>query len=290
MNRRPVLIVLLTLAVAAVSLWNLVSFRLDHLLRPSWPEITLGAWYAALAVVLLAAAVAFWSKRWSMLLPALSVVFAAGFLPSIADGTGGRDAASGQPEAPVAQQAHDVQQSAPPPAAVEPVSAPPTGLAGLAQEIEARREARDPWNAEEAYAFLELVAADDTETGDVTPEPAALVREALAAEVLNPDALTTAAPVADSPAVSLTVLWYDNKIRPGAPDAVPRRAWEVLLALVAGGADIASDAAGDLRADLSKSVIDNGGPFIGLAWGEIPPPDPAVAETEEPAAADSGAE
>jgi hypothetical protein len=56
----------------------------------------------------------------------------------------------------------------------------------------------------------------------------------------------------------------------------------VLLALVAGGADIASDAAGDLRADLSKSVIDNGGPFIGLAWGEIPPPDPAVAEDTQP--------
>jgi hypothetical protein len=283
MNRRPLLIVLLTLAVAAASLWNLVSFRLEHLLGPSWPELTLGAWYAAFAVILVAAAAAMWSKRWWTLLPGLAVVLAAGFLPRFADDYAGSEAAMGQGAAPAAQEQEAA--SLPPPEPAEETGPPrpaPAGLAAYAEEIAARREARDPWNAEEAYAFLERVAADDTETGGVTPEPAALVREALAAEVLNPDALTTAAPVADSPAVSLTVLWYDNEIRPGAPDAVPRRAWEVLLALVAGGADIASDAAGDLRADLSKSVIDNGGPFIGLAWGKIPPPDPAVAEDTQP--------
>lgn len=277
MNRRAALVVLLTLAVAGLSLWSLVTFRQGPAAPGTMAQL---AWYAALGVVLAASAVAFWSTRWPVLAAALAVVLAAGFLPRLIltpapDGTVAEQAAP-----PAAPSAPD-EQPAPPAAAVPAL--PPAGLAGYAAEVETRRTAADPWDADEGYAFLEFVGGEAPLPGDATTlsERLPLLRQALADDVLDPDALTTAAPVADSPAVTLTLLWYDRAVRPGAPDAIPRGAWEVLMALVAGGADIASDAAGELRADLSKTVIDSGGDFIGLAWGEIAPPVEPVAPAGE---------
>ena len=279
MNRRIVLTVLVTLAVAGLSLWNLVSFRLENLMRPSWPEMTTAAWYAAFAVILLAAAIALWSRRWWVLVPALAVVLAAGFLPRVADVF-----AIAEEEA--------VEQIAGADFEMEFQAA----LIERMDDISARRDASEPWTAEEGYAFLEFVVAADLSwqsLPDHTPEALTLLREALASGVLDPNALTTAAPVADSPAVTLTLLWYDREIRPGAPDAIPKHAWEVLTVLVENGADIAGDDAADLRADLSKTVVDSGGRFIGLEWGEIPPPADPAPDSSAPAqtsAPDAGAE
>lgn len=278
MSPRVVLTVLVTLAVAAASLWNLVSFRLENLADPAWPKATTLAWYGAFAVVLATAAMALWSRRWWSLVPALALVLAAGFLPRAADML-------------AVQEEEAVEQAEGADAEMQFQAV----LLARMDDIEARREARNPWTAEEAYMFLEFVTAADLSWRDLpdhTPEAMALLRDALAAGVLDPNALTTAAPVADSPAVTLTLRWYDREIRPGSPDAIPRYAWAVLMALVQGGADIASDAAGDLRADLSKTAVESGR-FVSLRWGEIPPPAEPVAPAGEPVeegAADAGAE
>jgi hypothetical protein len=149
----------------------------------------------------------------------------------------------------------------------------------------------------EGFAFLEFAADSDLtwrSLPDHTPQAFALVEEALAEKILDPDALTTAAAVADSPAVTLTLLWYDRRIRPGSPRAFDRHDWAVLQMLVAANADLTADDAATLREDLAKIVIDDGGRFIGLEWGEIetpPEPEPEIeAAPVEDAPEDTGAE
>jgi hypothetical protein len=53
--------------------------------------------------------------------------------------------------------------------------------------------------------------------------------------------------------------------------------------LVAAGADLTADDAAALRADLAKTVIDEGGRFIRLEWGEaeVPPVQEPESEPEE---------
>jgi hypothetical protein len=263
--------VLVTLAVAAASLWNLVSFKLEHLMRPSWPEMTMLAWYAAFAVILAAAAVAFWSKRWWVLVPALAIVLAAGFLPRVADPFAlaekvAEDQAEGAEFELEFQEAH----------------------LEWSDDIATRAADGPPWTADEGFAFLDFAATSDLtwrSLPDHTPQAFALVEEALAENVLDPDALTTATPVADSPAVTLTLLWYDRRIRPGSPRAIKRHDWEILQMLVAAGADLTADDAASLRADLAKTVIDGGGRFISLEWGEVAtPPEPEPEPESEPPA------
>ena len=260
MNRRALLVTLFTLAVAAASLWNLVSLKLENLLRPSWPEMTTLAWYAAFAVILAAAAVAMWSRRWWILVPALAVVVAAGFLPRVVDVTVlAEEAAVEVSEDTAAEMAFQEQHLE------------------WSDAVATRGEEGTPWTAEEGLAFLDFAASSDlTWRGlpDHTPQAFALLAEALETNVLDPDALTTAAPVADSPAVTLTLLWYDRHIRPTSPRTIKRYDWEILQMLVAAGADLTADDAAALRADLAKTVIDEGGRFIRLEWGEVEPPPP----------------
>jgi hypothetical protein len=64
--------------------------------------------------------------------------------------------------------------------------------------------------------------------------------------------------------------------------------------LVAANADLTADDAAPLREDLAKIVIDDGGRFIGLEWGEIEtvpvaPPEAEIAPVED-APEDTGAE
>jgi len=278
MNRRATFIVFVTLAVAAASLWNLVSFRLENLMRPSWPEMTIEAWYAAFAVIFFAAAVAFWSKRWWILVPALAVVLAAGFLPRLADSFAvAEQVAEEQAEGMGFELAFQTEHLA------------------WSDDIATRAAESRPWTADEGLAFLEFAADSDLtwrSLPDHTPQAFALVEEGLAEKILDPNALTTATAVADSPAVTMTMLWYDRRIRPGSPRAIDRHDWQVLEMLVAGGADLTADDAAGLREDLAKIVIDDGGGrFIRLEWGEIEtPPEPEPEAEAAPAPAESNGE
>jgi hypothetical protein len=242
--------------------------------------MTLSAWYAAFAVILLAAAIAFWSKRWWILAPALAVVLAAGFLPRAVDvAVLAEEEAVEISEDTAAEMAFQEQHLA------------------WSDDIATRVEESRPWTADEGFAFLEFAADSDLtwrSLPDHTPQAFALVEEALAEKILDPDALTTAAGVADSPAVTLTMLWYDRRVRPGSPRAIDRHDWAVLQMLVAANADLTADDAAPLREDLAKIVIDDGGRFIRLEWGEIEavpvaPPEAEIAPVED-GTEDTGAE
>lgn len=266
--------VVLPLVAAAASLINLVAFALDQIMRPSWPQATTIAWYVAFALVIAGVVLAMRQMetgRRSILVVALVLVIAAGFLPRAADFFAVQE-----------QIAEDQAEGAD--IEMEFQSA----LLEWGDDVAARTESGTPWTAEEGFQFLDFAAASDLtwhSLPDHTPEAFALVKEALAAKVLDPDALTTPA-TPDSAPATLTLAWYDKRIRPGSPNVIERRPWEVLQLLVAGGADLAADDAAALREDLAKTVVPGEGRFISLTWGEgiappeaepEPPPEPALA-------------
>lgn len=248
------LTVIVPLLAAALSLVNLVLFKLENIMRPSWPEVVDQAWFAAFAVIVVAVAVAMWGKRRWLVAVAVLLVLAAGFLPRVADFY-------------AAEQQQAVEQAEGAEAEMEFQVATLTWSDDVAARIAEKR----PYTVEEGLDFLDYVVSSDLSwrsLPDHTPEARALVEEALAGGVLDPNAITTGAPVADSATSTLTLQWYDTRIRPGSPSAIDKHAWDVLLMLVGAGADIAADGADALRADLAKTVIAGEGRFIRLEWGE----------------------
>jgi hypothetical protein len=263
--------VILPLVAAAASLINLIAFALDQIMRPYWPQATTVAWYAAFAVIVAGVVLAMRQMeagRRLVLAVALVLVVAAGFLPRVADFFAVQEEIA-EDQAEGADIEMDFQAS----------------LMEWRDAVATAAGSRTPWTAEEAMHFLDFAASSDLtwhSLPDHTPEAFALVNEALAAKVLDPNALITP-PVADSAPATLTLAWYEARIRPGAPNRIERGPWEVLQLLVAGGADLAADDAAPLREDLAKTVVPGEGRFISLTWGEgIAPPDAAGTPPAEP--------
>jgi hypothetical protein len=246
--------VILPLLVAAASLISLVAFALDRLMAPYWPQATTIAWYAAFAIVIAGVVLAMRQMvagRRSVLILALGLVLAAGFLPRVVDVF-----AVQQKLAEDQAQGADIEMEF------------QANLMDWRDAVATADETGTPWTGEEAMHFLEFAASSDLgwhSLPDHTPEAYALLDEALASKVLDPNALLKPA-VADSAPVTLTLAWYDARIRPGSPNVIERRPWEVLQMLVAGGADLTADDAAPLRADLSKTVVPGEGRFIALTW------------------------
>ena len=278
--------VVVPLVAAAASLLNLVHFGLVNMFRPAWPLAVTLAWYAAFVLIVAGVVVAFREVekgRRGVLIAALAVVLAAGFLPRVMMllAAPPLETVAVEPAAePEVADAPDPESGpdAEPDAGAQPDVATPAlpsvfPPSDWAADIAARAESNQPYDAEQGLAFLDHAAGLDLDNAAIdahTAETFPLVEEALAANVLDPDALTTGAAVADSAAATLTVLWYDRRIRPGSPTAIDRNAWALLQMLVASGADIAGDDAAELRADLAKIVEPGEGRFIALSWGEPP--------------------
>lgn len=278
--------VVVPLVAAAASLINLVHFGLVNMFRPAWPPPTTLAWYAAFVIIVVGVVIAFREVergRRGVLIAALAVILAAGFLPRIVDPLVTPPMETVAVEPPAAEPAPAAEPETAPEA--EPTPVPPAlpsifPPSDWGTDIAARAESSRPYDAEQGLEFLDHAAGQDLDNASIdahTAETFPLVEQALAANVLDPDALTTGAAVADSAAATLTVLWYDRRIRPGSPTAIDRNAWALLEMLVASGADIAGDDAAELRADLAKIVEPGEGRFIALSWGEPPiPPDPVL--------------
>ena len=253
--KRIVFYIVLPLIVAAASIWNLVKFRLDNLLDPSIPELTTLSWYGAFLFVAVAVILAIrlrlarpWIRRVALVL-ALVVIVAAGFAPRLVD-------------AYISQQQQAVQQAEGADVEMEFQSA----YLDRSDDIDARTDAHKPYTGEEALAFLEFAADSDLtwrSLPDHTPETFALVEQAITAGVLDPNTIV-APPVADSSPKTVTLAFYDKRIRPAAPLTIARHDWEVLQILVATGADVSSPDAAPLRADLARTVVPGTGRYLQL--------------------------
>jgi hypothetical protein len=250
---RVLLFIVLPLVAAAASILNIVSFWLGQLMRPSWPAEIVWSWRIALVVIVAGTIVAMRGMTKGRILPLviwLAVIVGAGFAPQLVDLV-------------LAEQRQAEEQAAGAAAEMELQAS----LLDMSDDIEARIAANDAMSAEEGMTLLDFAASADLSwrsLPDHTREAFALVQQALDAKILDPNALTTSAPTADAPAVTLTLLYWEKRIRAGSPSRIEKHPWELLQMLVAAGADLSSPDAAPLNADLAKAAVDIGGRFIRL--------------------------
>jgi hypothetical protein len=243
---RVVIYVVLPLVAAAVSAFNLVAFWLENMMNPRLPDEVTIAFVAAYALVFVFVAIAIAGlrhRRLWLLVVALVVVLAAGFLPRAVNSY-------------VAEQAAQRQQADDAESEMRFQSA----LLDFSDDVDDRIAAHKPFTGDEAMKLVEFAAgADLSYRGlmDHTPEAYDLVRQAIEGGVLDPNART-------SGGRSVTLAFYDKTVAPTLR-AVRVHDWEVLQILVTGGADVGQPEAAGLKAALGKTAVkDASGRFLSL--------------------------
>jgi hypothetical protein len=253
---RVVVYFLLPFVVAAAGVINLIFFWLNNLMRPAWPALVSAAFYGAVVAILVFCGVAFSAAsrtrtvRRVLLAMSLIIIAAASFVPQGVDFI-----VKGQQQAEEQAAGADAEMQF------------QSDYLDRSDEVDDRIANRKPFTAEEALAFLDFAAHADLSwrsLPDHTPEAFSLVEQAIAGGILDPNLVTTTTPTADSPAVTLTVAFYDKRIRPSSPRTIEKHAWDVLQILIAKGADVSGPDATQLRADLAKTVVLGEGRYISL--------------------------
>ena len=69
---------------------------------------------------------------------------------------------------------------------------------------------------------------------------------------------------AGDPPATVTLAFYDKRIRPAEPGHIARHDWELLQLLVSRGADVSAPEAAPLRAALARKAVPVDGLFIAL--------------------------
>ena len=252
---RILLSLVLPLVLALLGLANIVAFRLQNLMREAWPTpVTFAIYAAALAEIVLAAiAAAVLRARWrghtltGVLI--LIVAFAASFAPWVTD-----IVVTGQQIAEKQAAGADAEMQF------------QGDLLDRSGDVDDRIDAKKPYTATEALDLLGFAADADLtweSLPDHTPEAFSLVEQAIAGGILDPNALTTTTPTADSPAETITVAFYEQRIRQVSPRLIKKHDWDVLALLVAHGADLSGEGGAAVRADLSRKITISGR-FISL--------------------------
>lgn len=252
---RILLAIVLPLLVAAASLWNLAEFWLNDLVRPAWPPALVVAFSVAIGLIAVFLLVAFGAARTGArfrilrVVVALVVIVAAGFMPRV---VGMRIADS--------EQAQREQEGANAEMRFQ------SAYLDRSDDLDQRIAAKRPYTAEEALDLLDFAAGSDLSwrnLPDHTLESFDLVREALTAGILDPNALTTP-PVADSSPRTVTLAFYEKEILPNSPQTIERHDWDLLQLLIAHGANTSGADAQRLRADLARTPSPGGGRYMSL--------------------------
>jgi hypothetical protein len=253
--RRILLAVILPLIVAGASLWNVVEFRLSNLLRPAWPEAVTLSLYGAVALIVVFLLLALTAARrgarlgWLRVVVAIVVMAAAGFLPRAVD-----------------LRVADVQRTKSQEEGADFEMEFQSDYLDRSDDLEARIAAKKKYGAEEALDLIHFAVESDLSyrsLPDHTPEAFDLVRQALDAGMLDPNALATP-PVADSPPRTVTLAFYEAEILPNSPHTIERHDWDMLQLLIAHGADTSGPGAARLRKDLALTPSATTGRYISL--------------------------
>jgi hypothetical protein len=242
--------IILPLIVAAGALGNVFYFRLSNLMREAWPPPVTNTVYAASFAILVLAFVAAlllrarWRGHAIVGGLALLVVLAVSFAPWVVD-TMVTSRQIAQQQAAGADAEMQFQGD----------------LLDRSGDVDDRIDARKPFTADEALDLLGFAADADLSwesLPDHTPEAFALIEQAIAGGILDPNQLTTTTPTADSPAETITVAFYDRRIRPVSPRLIKKHDWDVLQILVAHGADLSGEGGAAVQADLAKKITISG--------------------------------
>jgi hypothetical protein len=254
--KRFLIYVFIPCLAAAASAANIMLFWLNTMMRETRNPVQDFAEHGAeAAIVIFTAAAIFAARRRPLarrLIFAVSIVLvlAAGFVPRVVD-LALQSLAAASDQAAGADLELQFQSD----------------LLDRNDDIDQRIAAKKPYSATQALDFLEFAADADLSwrsLPDHTPEVFALVEQAISEGILDPNALMTATPTADTPPETVTLAFFDKRIRQGAPSAIRKHDWDVLQILVAKGADLSADAAATLRADLAKAVVLGPGRFLRL--------------------------
>ena len=244
--RRGVLPIVIAALVAALGLANLADYWLQNLVREDWPAEVRNAFpLAAAAIIGLAVIAIFLARaRWrghAVLAGfVLVLAIAASFAPRAADFmVGARQTAERQATGADAEMQFQ------------------SDYLDRSDDVDDRIAAKKPYSAAEALDFLDFAAHADLSwesLPDHTPEAFALVENAIEGGILDPNAITQTAPTPDSPVETLTVAFYEKRIRPFAPRQIEKHNWDVLQILVSHGADLTGEGGAAVSADLAKRV------------------------------------
>jgi hypothetical protein len=241
------LLVLLVLAASALSGASVVWFWLDGLMKVR-PEATrLALTYAPVAILLLAviALILAWQARRQALVIGLCVlILLAGVTPRLVDFTA---------ESLADRQAQSEDDSV--------VADFETDFAARTKDVAARSASREIYRP---LAMLDLV--DFAGTADLsyrslpdhTAEAVALLKQALAAGLVDPNVRLDDPPVAKYAGAPLYLYVYDRDVKPLRARLIKARDWDLLQLLITNGADLTVPEAAELRADLAKTVVREG--------------------------------
>ncbi len=130
-------------------------------------------------------------------------------------------------------------------------------LGAREQDIEARIAARRPYTPEDALAFLAFVRRSNLyyiNGPDHMPVAMALLQRALEAKILDPNVRVpdfVMAPIGPVP----LYLRLHRELRQRPDDSVRAQDWNILLLLIANGADLSVPRAEPVEADLRKTAV-----------------------------------
>lgn len=235
--------VLLAIAVAGVSIFLIVSFRLGYLMR-SMPSLAETTMYAALAVIAVGFCAALVNASrpapgWRYRL-ALAMMLGGAVAPFAIDATRALIEEAGERADRSAFNAKFLSE-----------------LDAYWKDVIARIEARKPFSPPEAQKFLDLVQSSDLtyrSLPDHSTEAFVLLKMAIDLKVFDPNARIRGPRPVDVAEEPLFVGYYKFHLQSGATAptrSVREREWRLFQMLIAGGANLNDPAAAVLR-DVAK--------------------------------------
>lgn len=250
-----------TLAAATASTISLLFLVLSFIMRSGASEvetIALTAFCVVIAVFVIAVILAFTTSPplWRFVFPtAIAVILIAGFVPHLLSAQAERQVARARAAADQAFEAKVVAD-----------------IAAIGREVDRRIAEKRPYTPQEMLAFLNFVGDTNLtyrSRGDHSPEALALLKRALDAKLVDPNAMVRGPRPVDVADVPLFLQFYRSRIRwstrpPGAV-RVDKIDWDIFRLLAAGGADLAQSAAAPAVEDLQrKATVDDTGRYLEL--------------------------
>jgi len=252
--KRIAIVIAIQLAAGAVSIVNVVHFRLTNLLEPS-QEATDFAALATLAVIIvltiLAPLAAAKGARW--LAAAVAATLIVGFAPRIVDATMRHATA-------VARERED--------RGIEAKFL--SDLAARKQDLAARISDGRSYTPEEAFDLIWFVSqADLSYRGlpDYSGDALTLLQQALEGKVVDPNGRVQHGPWKTLSGAPLFLYFYEMRISPAVRvnGIVEFDDWKLLELLIGNGADLTLAEAAPLKEDLRKTPVrDVSGRFMRL--------------------------
>lgn len=241
---------------AAISVFNVISFQLDNLLRPTSPLMNsaISGTVGAILILTIGALVLVWwvkkSTAWVVIVIALVLV--AGFVPRVLDVAEKREAQAIRDDD---NRRIEIKMN--------------FDIESRKRDVEERISAREPYLPAEALTFVEFVVGSDLRyrsLPDHSDVAFALLQRALEHKIVDPNGLVKGVRPVDVNMEPLFLHFYRVHVRPTTRGPIRIRDFRLLQLLAAYGADLSTPGAERVVEDLRKmpKPIENMRDFVDL--------------------------